>query len=95
LFWCSEERRAAFLRHKDQHLRYEVTARVEERKSLANRRVLAREIRDQGGLAGARFADDVHVGAAVGALDAKGAALATEVGLGKDSDSAIPLIMWN
>jgi len=45
--------------------------RVKQRQAFPVRHVLAGEIGDQGGLAGAGLADDVHVGATVGALDAE------------------------
>src|SRR5437588_860472 len=58
----------------------------EQGTAFAVQDVLAGEVGNQGGLSGARLADDVHVGAAVGALDAEGATVVAEVGLGKQGE---------
>jgi len=55
---------------------------IEQRKAFPVHEVLAREVGDQGGLAGAGLADDVHMGAAVDALDAEATMLVAEVGDG-------------
>ena len=72
-----------FFGHQPQDVFHEVAVGIEERKAFPVHEVLAGEVGDQGGLAGAGLADDVHVGAAVGALDAEAVMLVAEVGHGR------------
>ena len=62
---------------------------VEQRQPLAARDVLAGKICDQSRFAGAGLPDNVHVGAAIRALDAEMPPIISEVGLTDDSDSVV------
>ena len=77
---------APFVGDKAKNLLYQVPVRIKERKAFAVQGVLTSQIRHQRGLSGSRFADDVHVGASVGALDAKANVLVAEVGFAHESN---------
>jgi hypothetical protein len=62
---------------------------IEEGEAFAVHEVLARKIGNQRGLPRPGLANHVHVGAAVGPLDAKTAPLIAEVGLANDGDGIL------
>src|SRR5439155_13662378 len=78
-----------FFGNKIQNVFRQVAVGIEERKAFAMHEVLAGEVSDQRGLAGAGLADDVQVGAAVGALDAEATMIVAEVGDGERGDPVV------
>ena len=78
-----------FFGHQPENVFREVAVGIEQREAFAVHEVLAREVGNQRGLAGPGLADDVHVGAAIGALDAEATMFVTEVDLGDGSDSTV------
>src|SRR5207237_2474167 len=75
-----------------QALPRQVAVVSERRKSFPVDQVLALEVVYQRALARPGLADDVHVGPAVGALDAKTPPLVAEVGFGEGGDWPLALL---
>src|ERR1700687_2583706 len=87
-----DEIRSASWRQPAVELLYQIAVRVHDRAAVTLADVLPEQGLKESGLAGAGLSNHIHMGAAVGALDAEEAAVAAEVGAAEEGEMVIPVL---